>query len=274
MITTILLLIILPILLHSEPIIEVDNSLIERVYTNSSYKIKIPRGKSLDISLKGKGEYTLLKDGVSVSLPYTPQNEEILDLDLKLTSEILLKITLKPILAFPVSGESFDSIGGTFGVSRGKRFHEGLDIFANKNTAVLSVADDLLVTNDLDNPLGGITLVLYDNKNHLYYYYTHLTLKLVCVGDIVNKNQPIGTVGNTGNATTTPPHLHFGIYDKLWTKPIDPLPFIYQENVKEEFVFPDSLIEKNIKQGNKIISQGRDYIRILNKDNVILKITL
>jgi len=35
----------------------------------------------------------------------------------------------------------------------------------------------------------------------------------------------VGYVGNTGNARSTPPHLHFGIY-RRGEGPIDPLPFV------------------------------------------------
>ena len=32
------------------------------------------------------------------------------------------------------------------------------------------------------------------------------------VGDHVERGDVLGRVGNTGNARTTPPHLHFGMY--------------------------------------------------------------
>ena len=37
----------------------------------------------------------------------------------------------------------------------------------------------------------------------------------------------LGTVGNTGNARTTVPHLHFGIYHRR-EGPIDPMPFVHE----------------------------------------------
>jgi hypothetical protein len=43
-------------------------------------------------------------------------------------------------------------------------------------------------------------------------YYAHLDEQLVSQGERVAKGDTIGLVGNTGNARTTPPHLHFGIY--------------------------------------------------------------
>ena len=43
----------------------------------------------------------------------------------------------------------------------------------------------------------------------------------------------LGFVGNTGNARTTPPHLHFGIY-KRNTGAIDPIGFVYQTESLEK----------------------------------------
>jgi murein DD-endopeptidase MepM/ murein hydrolase activator NlpD len=34
----------------------------------------------------------------------------------------------------------------------------------------------------------------------------------VTPGQFVQSGEVVGTVGNTGNARTTPPHLHFGVY--------------------------------------------------------------
>ena len=47
---------------------------------------------------------------------------------------------------------------------------------------------------------------------NLRLYYAHLDTQLVAPGQIVRAGDPIGTIGNTGNAITTPPHLHFGVF--------------------------------------------------------------
>lgn len=53
------------------------------------------------------------------------------------------------------------------------------------------------------------------------HYYAHLKeIGDVAPGDKVKAGQEIGTVGTTGNAVNTPPHLHYGIY--LKEGPINP----------------------------------------------------
>jgi SH3-like domain-containing protein len=52
-------------------------------------------------------------------------------------------------------------------------------------------------------------------------YYAHLDSQVVRRGDRVLAGDTIGFVGNTGNARTTPPHLHFGIASRGW---FDPMP--------------------------------------------------
>jgi hypothetical protein len=58
----------------------------------------------------------------------------------------------------------------------------------------------------------------------MHLYYAHLDEQLVREGQIVNKGDVIGLVGNTGNAEKTSPHLHFGVY--VQGGPVDPLPFV------------------------------------------------
>lgn len=64
----------------------------------------------------------------------------------------------------------------------------------------------------------------------------HLDKQLVQEGQLVKKGDVVGTVGNTGNARTTPAHLHFGVYTS--SGPIDPYPFI-DKTVKKAPAVPE-----------------------------------
>lgn len=127
------------------------------------------------------------------------------------------------LLVFPVANRS--NIGSFWGDSRdgGKRSHKGIDIFARKGTPVVATCDGLIVTLD-NTPIGGKTLWLRSSEHGFTAYYAHLDEHLVKPGERVRKGQVIGTVGNTGNAKTTPSHLHFGISkQKSW---VNPLPYV------------------------------------------------
>jgi len=126
-------------------------------------------------------------------------------------------------LIFPIAGKS--NIGSYWGAERdgGKRKHEGIDIFAAKETPVVAISDGVIEYVGNDN-IGGKTITLQPDDYEWEAYYAHLDKQFVINGQHVKKGQLIGTVGNTGNAKTTPAHLHFGIYTDNGA--IDPLPYI------------------------------------------------
>ncbi len=124
-----------------------------------------------------------------------------------------ISIIITPSLShFPVSGRDSTAIGSWYGDSRdgGRRRHEGLDIFAPRGTPVLAAADGV-VRSTRRNRLGGNVVWLRDvfGRSH---YYAHLDSQAVRRGQRVQAGDTVGFVGNSGNARTTPPHLHFGMY--------------------------------------------------------------
>jgi murein DD-endopeptidase MepM/ murein hydrolase activator NlpD len=88
----------------------------------------------------------------------------------------------------------------------GGRTHKGIDIFAAQSTPQFAVANGSVSTGS--NRLGGLTIWLTDNVGDRYYY-AHLASIDVADGAQVRAGQVIGTTGRTGNAATTPPHLHW-----------------------------------------------------------------
>jgi murein DD-endopeptidase MepM/ murein hydrolase activator NlpD len=127
-------------------------------------------------------------------------------------------------LAFPVAGKK-SNIGSFWGARRdgGRRKHQGIDIFARKGTPVVAISDGIIVEK-AHTPVGGKTLWLRSVNHNWTAYYAHLDKQKVREGQYVRKGQVIGTVGNTGNAKTTPSHLHFGIY--MANGPVNPLPYV------------------------------------------------
>jgi peptidoglycan LD-endopeptidase LytH len=128
-------------------------------------------------------------------------------------------------LEFPVAGGSTRDIRSGFGDPRdgGARQHRGVDIFAPRGTLALAAADGR-VQQATTTSIGGRVVWLECERCDLVFYYAHLDEHLVRAGQRVRAGEPVGRVGNTGNARTTPPHLHFGVYRHRVA--LDPYPFL------------------------------------------------
>ncbi len=140
------------------------------------------------------------------------------------TGEYKLSVSVGPSLGFPVAGNKVKA-GSFWGASRdgGKRSHEGIDIFAPKNTPAIASADGV-VTGVKEIGIGGKVVWLRLIDKNITLYYAHLDKQLVSEGQYVKKGDTLGLVGNTGNAKYTPAHLHFGVYN--YSGPMDPFPFV------------------------------------------------
>jgi murein DD-endopeptidase MepM/ murein hydrolase activator NlpD len=139
---------------------------------------------------------------------------------------VVLTLAAAPILEFPVLGGRMFDVGSFFGDPRegGRRDHHGVDIFARRGTPAIAPVD-ATVSRVRTGGLGGKTVWLRDGARGLSLYFAHLDEQLVRQGARVQAGDTVGLVGNSGNARTTPPHLHFGIYQRR-RGPIDPMPFI------------------------------------------------
>lgn len=153
-----------------------------------------------------------------------------------------LRVDLGPTLSFPVHGADPDDIRSRFGAERdaGRRSHEGVDIFAPRGTPVLAAAGGL-ATWVGDNELGGKVVMVRDRDRNEGHYYAHLDSQLVSEGTIVERGDTLGLVGNTGNARTTPPHLHFGIYAR-GEGAVDPAPYLVDPDTTPGPVAVDSAL--------------------------------
>ena len=128
---------------------------------------------------------------------------------------------------FPVKGRTDKAIGSFWGNERdgGARRHEGVDIFAPRGTPAVAAAAGY-ITRTGESKLGG-RVVWLATAGGQHLYYAHLDKQLVQPGQRVQAGDTLGLVGNTGNARTTAPHLHFGIY-LAGRGAIDPWPFLHR----------------------------------------------
>ena len=129
------------------------------------------------------------------------------------TASYGVEIATKALLSFPVEGVDGRAIWSAFGAERdgGRRAHRGVDIFAPRGTPVLAATDGW-VTRVETTRVGGNVVWMQPLFGNMRVYYAHLHEQWVEPGEFVLAGQPLGSVGNTGNAVTTPPHLHFGVY--------------------------------------------------------------
>ncbi len=89
--------------------------------------------------------------------------------------------------------------------------HMGIDIKAEKTTVVKS-AEEGTVKSIKNDPRYGLTIVIEHENGFQTVYSNLLTSEFVVEGEKVEKEQSIGTVGNTAAfEIADEPHLHFEI---------------------------------------------------------------
>lgn len=131
-------------------------------------------------------------------------------------------------LPVPVAGVRPAGLVDTWGGARSEgRKHEGIDIFARRGTPVLSSTEGVVMRVGTNRLGGQVVWVLGPGGQR--HYYAHLQrYGDVHAGMRVDAGKVLGYVGNTGNAATTPPHLHYGIYEAGGA--INPYPFLRPGN--------------------------------------------
>lgn len=96
-------------------------------------------------------------------------------------------------------------------ISQGYRsYHRALDITGNFNEPIKPLGAGVVeFTGFLADGKGNVVVV--DHGDGLKSLYAHMNRIEVGVGNVINTNSTVGTVGLTGR--TTGPHVHLEIYD-------------------------------------------------------------
>jgi len=214
----------------------------------TAYRFSVIRGQKIKVSLTKKPEslfmiYTDIWEERIDNQPRLLASADTLGNDIELEAEVTgnylirlqpellrsgeytLTISTGPSLAFPVKAGRASNIQSFFGDGRdaNARKHEGIDIFGPRLTPVLAIANGT-VTRVNQNNLGGNVVWMRPNGKDYTLYYAHLDQQIAIEGQQVVIGDTLGLMGNTGNARTTSPHLHFGIYTSGGA--IDPFPFV------------------------------------------------
>ena len=130
---------------------------------------------------------------------------------------------------FPILGaHEFGMGAGRFGAARSGHTHQGQDVMADCGLPLVAARGGTVQYSGYQGAAGNY-IVIDGKGTSLDFMYAHLAepspLK---TGEPVRTGQPIGIVGDTGDATAC--HLHF----EIWTapgwyeggSPVDPLPYL------------------------------------------------
>ncbi|MBW3614566.1 MAG: M23 family metallopeptidase [Actinobacteria bacterium] len=155
-------------------------------------------------ALNGLSNANAVRDGKSLKLPASAAAPPL------------------PTPLCPVKDAGKFDFSNSFGAPRhGGRRHAGNDIFAKRGTPVVaSVSGTLRIVR------GSLTGLGYeiDGDDGVRYYGAHMDALRAREGR-VNQGDVVGTVGTTGNALGTPPHLHFEVKPGGGAS-IDPYPLL------------------------------------------------
>ncbi len=117
-------------------------------------------------------------------------------------------------LVVPVHGIPRGAIRDSWNDARGggTRGHHGTDIMAPAGASVVAAAPGR-IEKLFQSGLGGTTLYVRSPDGGTTYYYAHLAgyAPGVHEGQVVKAGDPLGFVGDTGDAGAGNYHLHFGI---------------------------------------------------------------
>lgn len=136
----------------------------------------------------------------------------------------------------PVEGVRPDQLTDTFSQARGggARVHDAIDIMAPRGTPVVAAVGGT-VEKLFTSKAGGLTVYVRSPDRRTITYYAHLDAYAPGLreGQVLKAGDPIGTVGFSGNANPSAPHLHFAIMqttpDSDWWEPataINPYPIL------------------------------------------------
>lgn len=154
---------------------------------------------------------------------------------------------------FPVQGNH--SYTDTFGAPRSNgRTHKGIDILAKRMTPVVAVAPGVVIAAEASKGISG-TYIKIRHDDGSISSYLHLNndtpgtddgkgqgiAEGIEVGVHVDAGTVIGYVGDSGNAETTTPHLHFA-YTADGKTAVDP----YQELKAAEGVLVADLVGETL----------------------------
>ena len=191
-------------------------------------KEKLPKLNKKN-KLDGKGgpffeqkiSYNVTQKTLEIMMENIKVREDIYNkMEAMLLKQSVLKETLPSLYPVDVPYSS-SSYGWRMDPILGKRaFHEGIDFSAAHGEPIYATAGGIVKKASRSGAYGN--LITINHGGGLQTRYAHLSKILVKSGDIVNKEDLIAYVGNTGRSTG--PHLHYEI--RLNKHSLDPKQYL------------------------------------------------
>jgi len=139
---------------------------------------------------------------------------------------------------------------GGFATPTHPQGHFGLDIVGKIGDPVYSIGPGIVtqIYNENNNPKGGNAIKISHEDGVVISYYAHLDTINVSVGEEVDQNTQIGTIGTSGmiyngQKRKTSPHLH------------------YQVKVNGTDVNPSAIIDKPVGSFSRIASLASSFAK-------------
>jgi murein DD-endopeptidase MepM/ murein hydrolase activator NlpD len=105
------------------------------------------------------------------------------------------------------ANSDFSKSATGYGAGGHKKGHFGVDIFGQKGTPIVAPVDGKVKLN-----FGNGNTVIIEDPDGFSHWLGHLDSITVKDGQFVEAGTKVGTLGNTGNASGTEPHLHYNVY--------------------------------------------------------------
>lgn len=236
-------------LLANSPQIKTNQDLINHCYSqgggtwSGADKVASNYGQSLNALVHNRGGAV----GDTTPAPANPHHNAEVNATGRVTNPNATGASLE---AFPIAGgrynigydrnwNNFDASNATHNSDYSKHQtdpnhvhgHLGVDIFAPRGQPVVSPVTGVVESVNHNSRVGGNTVTV--RKGDTRYYMAHLNdiANGLQPGQQINAGDAIGTVGNTGKAKDTAPHLHFSMYNGAGgysSGSINPFPYLMQ----------------------------------------------
>lgn len=169
------------------------------------------------------------------------------------SSELQQKIAALPSTAsasifMPILfGVEVKDISPNFGDARdgGTRTHEGEDMMAVSGTPIVSPTPAVVLRTGVGSSEGNYVYTANPGGETFVYMHLDRIGEGVVSGAVLAQGSLIGYVGNTGNASGGPAHLHLEIHNNSGI-PIDPFPRLTSEfSVQEKIAYLSTILTQS-----------------------------